>query len=179
MSRRVVSIVVALALAASTVHARGLFYADQIAIYDATGKKVGDVQTTQAHTFPALATVVFRSGTRPVIVNFLRDEIRIDVLFFASADCTGRPFVDSQGWPGYAYPASAVAGARRTIYLRSGEFRARTVGSILGTNGECFPGEGTGLFAPVTSTDIHLADHFTAPFSARPRGTTAVPAGAP
>lgn len=169
--------VIALSLAA-TAHAQGLFYTDEIAIYDAAGKKVGAVQTTQISNFPSAASVVFRSGARPVIVNFLRGEIRTDAVYFESADCTGRPFVDSQGWPGYAYAASAVAGARKTVYVQSGEFRERTLGSALTATDECQPGVWTDVFAPVTSADVHLGEIFTAPFAARPRGATAV-TGAP
>jgi hypothetical protein len=60
-----------------------------------------------------------------------------------------------------------------TVYVQTGEFRQRDVASRL-LNGVCVPAEGTEVVAPAKTTGIHLMDHFTPPFSARPRGTTGI-----
>jgi hypothetical protein len=172
--RQLAASVVAVLLSATASHAQSLFHADEIAVYDAAGKRVGAVETSQPATRPFAAAVAYRYGSRPVILYFLRDEIAAQPVYFETDACTGRAFVDSQGWPGYAYTASAAAGSRRTVYVQSGEFRQRTVRSVLGAADQCEPVASTDVYAPATATDVHLTEVFTPPFSTRPRGTTQV-----
>ena len=167
-----VSIVLTVTLFTSPAAAAGLFYADELVIVDATGRTLGTVDANQLE-HPYLAYVAFRWGKSPVLIKVNRGEVVAHWLYFRSADCTGPAFVDVQAAPSSGYPVSAVIAPRMTVYVQTGEFRARSIGSRL-FDGACTPVEGTEVIAPVKSTDIHLMDHFTPPFRARPRGATEV-----
>jgi hypothetical protein len=165
------------------VQAASLFYADRIAVYDATGRQVGS-------TWPKwwwegwddvsdVIQVEFRLGTIPVQVNLTDTTIETTrFMRFSGPGCTGRPLVDVEGQE--ELRVTAVLGPRRTVYVQSGPGRLRTARSTRAVRGDCLDhGPLRGNMFLLEATDVHLSDHFVPPFTLEAQGRTRVPRRAP
>jgi hypothetical protein len=160
-----------------------LLYADRFAVYDATGRQIGNAWPTSDSVWrayhPAHLVVEFRFARTPVMVRLQRalftpDGFASEMLQFSEPGCTGAPMIDGRLWNGY----SAVAGPRSTLYLKAADLEFRFVQSQLNEDGTCTNHGPNHPFHEVIllrMTDIDLADHFVPPFTVRTRGQTPVP----
>jgi hypothetical protein len=184
----VVSILLLMLLAPITARpasAQGdaLLYADRFAVYDSTGRQIGNSWPTSdivwRGLFPQHLVVEFRLARIPVMVRLQRalltpDGFASDVLQFSERECAGAPMIDSGWWNG----SNAVAGPRSTVYLQAGPLQPRQVRSQLTAGGTCRNHTAREPFhytILLRATDIDLADYFVPPFAVRTRGQTPVP----
>ena len=145
-----------------------------VVAYDATGKRVADLD--------AYAWVTGSGVTIPV--NGVGFGWKLG--YYASTDCTGPPFVRSQGE--ILVPLTSVIGPRRAVHLQSGATARRTMYSARHADNTCavlrtqvgpqwFRQGVIANFAPTAPIGIDLADYFTEPFTVRAgEGTRVLPA---
>src|SRR5688572_12316031 len=164
------------------VQSATLFYADRVAVYDATGRQVGSTWPTWrwgGGDGPDIIQVEFRLGTIPVQVTLTDTTIEATrFMRFSGPGGPGEPLLDVQGWEESRVPA--VLGPRRTVYVQSGPGRLRTARSTRTVRGDCLDHRPLrdSMFL-LRATDVHLIDHFVPPFTLEAQGRTRVPPGAP
>jgi hypothetical protein len=182
---RFTSLVVAagLLLLPPIVQAATLFYAERVAVYDATGTQVGSTWPKWSwgggDGAPDVIQVEFRLGTIPVQVNVTQTGIETTrFMRFSGAGCTGDPLIDVEGRE--ESRVTAVLGPRRTVYIQSGPGRLRTARSTRTVSGDCLDhGPLRESMFLLEATNVHLSDHFVPPFTLEAQGRTRVPRGAP
>ena len=177
-----VTVVLAFAMmlmGASAASAQGLFRADDLQVFDSTGKQVGTLSSTAVFISNGFDSVevVFRSGSRStVVIDVFRDRLAGNSsLFFAEPDCSGPPFVQSS-----RMPASALAGPRQTVYVQAGPHAPGPMRGAIFADGPCVEmiSHPSHEFAPARRLAIDLADYFTPPFALRATAGEAIPTGA-
>jgi hypothetical protein len=87
-------------------------------VVDVTGKVLGPVVGTMQGSGTAIVAIPFHGRWLPVVV--LRSSFGASGLFFASADCTGQPYLFPDASP---FPATAVLGPSSTLYFEDGAVR--------------------------------------------------------
>jgi hypothetical protein len=179
---RGVAVVLAFAgmlIGASAASAQGLFRADDLQVFDSTGKQVGTLSSTAVFITNGFDSVevVFRTGSgSTVLIDVFRDRLGGNsVLYFAEPDCSGPPFVQSS-----RMVASVLAGPRQTVYVQAGPYAPGPMRGALFPDGQCremvsHPSE---QHAPARRLAIDLADYFTPPFALRATAGEAIPTGA-
>jgi hypothetical protein len=175
-------------LLAAAAEADSLLYADHLAVYDATGRRIGSAWPTSRGVYEGggreSMVVEFRYGSRPAILRFTEDGFASDWLIFTGRGCTGQTLINPADLEGDArvsmHARTAVAGPRNTLYVQSGAVRDRTARSYRSPfTGECTDhAPRRGPWASATPR-VDLADHFVPPFSIRTRAGIAVPRGTP
>lgn len=106
----------------------------QLAVYDADGKKVGDVTGAQIAWGQFLPQVSFKVESVPFMLLVFRDGFaQNNEVVWESTDCSGAPFVLGDVWYGQSLPGPmpvvAVGLPGSTVYVEDGPARAITVRS--------------------------------------------------
>jgi len=107
----------------------------QLTVYDADGKKVGDVTGAQIVWGQFLPQVSFKVEDVPFLLLVFRDGFaQNDEVVWESTDCSGTPFVLRELWYGgqplpSPMPIVAVGLPGNTVYVEDGPARAITAGS--------------------------------------------------
>jgi hypothetical protein len=179
--RRAVVLLVSLlvGLMASAAAAQTLRYADGLALYDATGKRVGAAHWDLPNQ--DYVEVLFRAPSgRTLVLGAVRQGFfgSSDV-WFTTVNCTGQAFLREQNYQGSLsiYPATAVVGARQTVYVATvaaGQGRPRLLSSTRRSNGSCSRASAEVWTLPAT-IEVHLVDYFTPPFALRGSGAAVPP----
>jgi len=158
------------------------------AVFDSTGRKVGNVVGTLNNMGLQAPAVALRVGDVTVVLAALRTRLCEIVgactappdpppdpgaVVFESADCAGDPFLFAPAAGTGAesiVPLTTIAGPNDTLFVAAADASPTTVvdGSRLFYRGTCRPGSGiaVGGFVPGTTT-IDLAVEFAQPFSIR------------
>ena len=174
-------------LLAAAAEADRLFYVDHLAVYDATGRRIGSAWPTSRGVYEGggreSMTVEFRFGSKPTILPVTEDGFKPDFLLFTGRGCTGQTLINPRD-QGQAevilHHLTVVAGPRSTLYVQSGPLRDRTYRSYQSPHtGECTDQEPQSGALALARPLVDLADHFVPPFSVRTRAGTAVPRGTP
>jgi hypothetical protein len=177
----------AVLLFAAAAEADRLLYVQHLAVFDATGRRIGSAWPTSRGVYEGSGresmAVEFRFGSKPTILPITEDGFKPDFLLFTGRGCTGQTLINpaDQGQAAVQlHQLTAVAGPRSTLYIQSGPVRDRTFRSYLSPyTGECIDQEArSGAFVSARPV-VDLADHFIPPFSVRTRAGSAVPRGTP
>jgi hypothetical protein len=163
-----------------------LFRVAEMAVHDATGKRVGTLSAaTAATSYPSAtaATIALRteSGKLVLVTATGRELFGADTVYFTSADCSGRPWLSRPSIAPGLYGASALVGDGKSVYTQSGADREVVARSKWRVDGTCETGFSfSTTAAPATAAGVDLADYFTPPFSLRAtRGAALAPGPAP
>src|SRR5688572_28148517 len=135
----------AVLLLAAAAEADRLLYVEHLAVYDATGRKIGSVWPTSRGVYEGggreSMAVEFRFGSKPTILPVTEDGFKPDFLLFSGRGCTGQTLINpaDQGQAEVQlHHLTVVAGPRSTLYIQSGPVRDRTFRSYLSPHtGEC------------------------------------------
>jgi len=169
-----VAVSLVVALLASAAGAQTLGYADKLAMYDATGKKLGDAHWVWDD--PGYVSILFRAPSgRTLVLGAVRREFfgSSSVVWFTTGNCTGQAFLPEII---SLYPVAAVIGPRQTVYgatVAAGYGRPRWINSQRGRDGACSSVRAERWTLPA-AIELDLVDYFTPPFSLRGSGA-AVP----
>ena len=176
-------------LLAAAAEADRLLYVHHLAVYDATGRRIGSAWPISNDVWVGnhpnnVMVLEFRLRDIPVIVRFRADStegsagFESDWLQFSQRGCTGKPLVSMFE---RSEPVTAVAGPRSTVYIQSGPIGERTVRSTRNNDGLCADRAPRTIarMVPLRATEVHLADHFVPPFTIETRARTLVPRVAP
>jgi hypothetical protein len=175
---RVASVLLGLLLAvlASPAAAQTLQHADVFTVYDATGKRVGEGQWSQPETW--WVEVPFRAPSgRTLVLRAWRSGFfgALHEVWFTTTNCTGPAFLRETTFMASLsiYPATAVIGARQTVYLASldaGNGRPRRLYFKRDADGVCVA-TNVELWTLPARVELHLLDYFTLPLVVRGSGS--------
>lgn len=175
--------VAAVAVGASHAAAESLKSLKQLKVFDATGKKVGDVLSMKEYSagYPngSSPIVALKFGGHVFTVEVLRHQLSgnlSDLLYFQSQDCTGTPYLRGYlGAPALfgdqadVLLAAHVSAPGKTVYLPvpGSISQSRSVQSSWWRDGVCQLGGDAGLLSVPAFPLIDLNTVFTPPFSVR------------
>jgi len=154
--------------------AKGLAPIQALTVFDATGKRVGTLET---NGFASVAVVSFRVNRFPFALVVYRDQMvgnaGVDV-FFEAANCTGTPFLPVLSTL-TVLPLTTVARPGSTVYLADPDASPQAMNAIsrLPRATATSPGGPCVAIAPSTYNAVRaipltdLEMHFTAPFRVR------------
>src|SRR5688572_18605559 len=124
---------IAVLLLAAVAEADRLLYVEHLAVYDATGRRIGSAWPTSRGVYEGSGrdsmAVEFRFGSKPTILPVTEDGFKPDFVLFTGRGCTGQTLInptdEGQGEV-KLHHLTAVAGPRSTLYVQSGPVRDRT-----------------------------------------------------
>lgn len=137
------------------------------AVYDATGKKVGDITDLDTGT----AAVLFQLNQYRLLLYVISDGNFFYsgniYLFFESSDCTGTPLVPSQA-PNRFVPSVTIADPGQTLYIADPQGLPQFVNyhSTIIPGGPCTTTNNGATLVPALALG-DLSTLFTPPFSVR------------
>jgi len=130
-----------------TAYAKNLYSPQQLAVYDAYGKRVGVVSGGMHGTLGFKPIVSFKFQDVPFMLLVYRDGFHVAEVFWESTDCSGQPFIPvaASSSSQSSLPVVAVAMPGSTVYVEDGPARPIAVRSHSTYPGYPVPGGGPSL----------------------------------